>query len=217
MCSSFAICSICSVSEWKNAPTNHAKFAAYNVFIPIMDKRYDRTAKFIYALCVDIGKWLTHVCYQEHENADHNDINFDQRTNIHFARLRSELKSKCDTNEVRCWVGVHFIKKKAMHDTSHYLLCKDSYTPPPFSLIEKIVYWIMFRWLQQLFSTTPWRRLQRSGMYLNWQLLKGNHCRLIMTETIKIWSSVWSSVLFYLFFCLIMFCIVGCKGTILIV
>ena len=69
--------SICLVSEPEKAPTNHTKLAAYDAFIPTMDERCDWVAKCIHNMFVDMEKKLTHVCYHEYENEDHNDIDFE--------------------------------------------------------------------------------------------------------------------------------------------
>ncbi len=47
-------------------------------------------------MCFDMGKRLTHIRHQECENVDYNSIVFEQRTYVHYVRLMSELKSKCN-------------------------------------------------------------------------------------------------------------------------
>ena len=93
---------------------------------------------------VDMGKQLTHVLYQEDENADHNDINFEQRMYIYYVRLMSGLKSTFGSNGevVLSWDAVHEGKSHACPFLIIYS-SRNSYIAPLVSLIEQVVHWLM--------------------------------------------------------------------------
>ena len=56
LCTAFVLCSMAPACDRKRAPTDTKKLAEYNDFLPIQDECYERAARCIHAMCVDMGK-----------------------------------------------------------------------------------------------------------------------------------------------------------------
>jgi len=89
ICASFVLGSICQACDKKRDPSNPQKWAAHNSFLFIQNERFEKAARCIHAMCVKMGKCLTHVRHSEHENLDHYDISFKPGSYVHYVRIMS--------------------------------------------------------------------------------------------------------------------------------
>ncbi len=133
MCASFVLGSICPACDKKKAPSDPQELARHNNFLSIQKERCDMAARCIHAMCVEMGKRLTHVRHSEHDHLDHYDIVFEPGSYLHYVRIMSELKAKCGKSGgvVISWEALHAGKKPRMF-LPHYLLVKEFVHTTPY-------------------------------------------------------------------------------------